>query len=82
MSFEDKAKGLKDQVSGKVKEVAGDVTGNEKLEAEGKTEGLLGKAKEALGDAKDAVADKVSDVTDAVSEKFNDVVDGIKKDDK
>lgn len=80
MSFEDKVKGMKDQATGKVKEVAGNVTGNEELEAKGKAEGLLGKAKEALGDAKDAVAEKVSDVTDAVAEKFNDAVDGVRED--
>lgn len=48
-----------DQVSGKVKEVAGRVTGDKHLEAEGKTEGLLGKAKEMATDVKDAVAGAV-----------------------
>lgn len=71
MSIEDKAKGMKDQTTGKVKEVTGELTGDKELEAKGKAEGLLGKAKEAFGEAKDAVA-----------EKFNDVVDDLHEDKK
>lgn len=69
MGLDDSIKGLKDQATGKVKEVAGEVTGNEELEAKGKAEGLLGKAKEALGDAKDSVAEKFNDVVDSVTGK-------------
>jgi uncharacterized protein YjbJ (UPF0337 family) len=63
----------KDQLAGKTKEVtgtvkdkAGEATGDRDLEAEGegertegKAQGALGKAKEALGDAADAVKDAV-----------------------
>lgn len=52
------------QVKGSVKEALGKVTGNTRLEAEGATEKVAGKAQEKLGDAKDAAkkaADKLSD---------------------
>lgn len=47
-----------DDAKGKVKEAAGDVTGNKDLENEGKADQATGKVKEAVGDA----ADKVKDV--------------------
>lgn len=66
MALEDKLDGMKDQATGKVKEVSGAATGDTKKEAEGKAEGLMGKAKKALGDAKDVASDMVEDV----KEKF------------
>jgi uncharacterized protein YjbJ (UPF0337 family) len=62
----------KDRMEGKVKEgsgwakdKAGEMTGNEDLEArgeaertEGKAQGAMGKVKDALGDAKDALTGK------------------------
>ncbi|AYG00106.1 MULTISPECIES: CsbD family protein [Lactococcus] len=74
MTLNDKLDAAKDKTSGKIKEVAGKVTGDEKLEAKGKGEGLLGKAKEELGTLKD----KASELADDVAEKFNDVVDSVK----
>lgn len=75
MSLEDKVNGTKDQAAGKVKEVAGKVTGDEKTEAEGKAQGLMGDAKKAFGDVKE----KAADVFDDVKEKTDDVVDDVKK---
>ena len=63
----------KDQAQGKTKEAvgglqqkAGELTGDEDLEArgaakrvEGKTQGTIGKVKHAVGDVKDAVKDAV-----------------------
>jgi uncharacterized protein YjbJ (UPF0337 family) len=63
----------KDRIEGKTKEAtgwakdkAGEMTGNEDLEArgegervEGKAQGAWGKTKEAAGEAKDAVKDAV-----------------------
>ena len=46
-----------DQVEGKVKEGAGDLTGDEQLEGEGKAQGLLGDVKDKAGDVKDVVED-------------------------
>jgi len=53
-----------DQAKGKVKEAAGDLTGNDDLKAEGKVDNLAGEIKEKLDDAKDVVegfVDKVKD---------------------
>lgn len=44
-----------DDMKGKVKETTGKVTGNERLENEGRADQVKGKAKETVGDAKDAV---------------------------
>ena len=49
----DKAKGLGKQVEGKAKEVAGVVSGNRKLEAEGKLKQAEGKGQETVGKVKD-----------------------------
>jgi uncharacterized protein YjbJ (UPF0337 family) len=46
--------GTADNVKGNVKETAGAVTGDRDLEAEGKTDQLVGKLKEAVDDVKDA----------------------------
>jgi len=45
-----------DRIKGKAKEVAGKVTGNKKLEAEGKTQNFKGKAGDAAKDAKDSAS--------------------------
>ena len=47
-------KGATDTVVGKTKEAAGHVTGNKKLETEGKVDQVKGAAHNAVGDAKDA----------------------------
>jgi uncharacterized protein YjbJ (UPF0337 family) len=52
------------QVKGSVKEALGKVTGNTRLEVEGATEKVAGKAQEKLGDTQDAAkkaADKLRD---------------------
>ena len=43
--------GQSDQVTGKGKEIAGKLTGDDEMEAEGKGQHATGKAKEALDDA-------------------------------
>ncbi len=62
----------KDKVSGKVKETAGKVTGDESTEAKGKTEQMVGEAKEKLSDAKDKIAEKFNDVVDKAKGKKED----------
>lgn len=47
-----------DDAKGRVKEAAGDLTGDKDLEREGKVDQGTGKIKEAVGDA----ADKIKDV--------------------
>ena len=50
----DRVEGAMHQAKGKVKEVAGKVTGDAKTEAEGKTEKTAGKVQNAVGGIKDA----------------------------
>ena len=54
----DRIKGAAQQAKGSVKEVAGKVTGDAKLEAEGKTDKVAGKIQNAVGGMKDAPRDK------------------------
>lgn len=53
-------KGAADKASGAMKEAAGKITDNKKLEAEGKLDKAKGEARGAVGDMKDAArkADK------------------------
>lgn len=65
MAFEGKG----DQIKGDIKQAAGEFTGNEKLENEGKAENLAGGAKEKLAGAGDAIKDKVNEVAAKVEDK-------------
>jgi uncharacterized protein YjbJ (UPF0337 family) len=47
--------GRRDKVAGKAKELSGKVTGDKDLEAEGKTQHLVGKVEKAGKDARDSV---------------------------
>src|SRR5665213_3924642 len=55
----DRIEGSAQQAKGKVKEVAGKVTGDSKLETEGKTDQVAGKIKNTVGGFKDAVKEAV-----------------------
>jgi uncharacterized protein YjbJ (UPF0337 family) len=48
-------KGTADKVKGAIKETAGKVTGDKKLESEGKIDKAKGSAHKVAGDVKDAV---------------------------
>jgi uncharacterized protein YjbJ (UPF0337 family) len=48
-STKDQAKGKLENLKGKVKEMAGAITGRRKLEAEGKDQKLAGRVREKLG---------------------------------
>lgn len=52
------ASGDADELKGRAKEAAGDLTGNERLENEGKVDRAAGSVKEKVG----ALVDKVRDV--------------------
>lgn len=54
----DRIEGTSKQVSGAVKDAAGKLTGDAKLQAEGKAEKFAGKAQNAVGGIKDALKDK------------------------
>jgi uncharacterized protein YjbJ (UPF0337 family) len=51
-SMKDKVKGTFHEAKGKVKEVAGEITDNPKLEAKGKAENIAGKVQGKIGQAK------------------------------
>jgi uncharacterized protein YjbJ (UPF0337 family) len=51
-SMQDKVEGTFHQVKGKVKEVAGELSDNPKLEAEGAAENIAGKVQEKIGQVK------------------------------
>ncbi len=56
--------GLMDKISGKTKQVAGDLTDNESLRREGKTEELKGEKKDELKRAEERADDKAAEVVD------------------
>ena len=53
----DEAAGLGKQAKGAVKDAAGGLTGNEKLQAEGKMDKAEGKLQQKVGEAKDDARD-------------------------
>lgn len=53
----DQVEGVGKQAKGAVKDAVGGLTGNEKLQAEGKTDKVVGKVQQKVGDAKDAARD-------------------------
>ena len=58
--------GTTDDMKGRVKEAAGDLTDNDDLKAEGKADRASGKAKDVVEDVKD----KADDVIDTVKDKL------------
>ena len=58
-----------DKAKGKVKQVAGDLTDNQDLIKEGKTDEKAGKAKGFVENAKDKLDDAVDTVKDKVNKK-------------
>lgn len=53
----DQVDGVGTQVKGAIKDAVGGLTGNEKLQAEGKIDKAAGKVQQKVGDAKDATRD-------------------------
>lgn len=82
----DKVEGKIQEVGGHVKEAAGNLTGNQKLEAEGEADKAKGMGKQWVGQAKEKAANVVDHVvggTKAVVETVKEVKDGKDcKDDK
>ena len=58
MANEDQAKGKGKDIGGKIKEEAGDLTGNDKMKHEGQADQVEGKVQKGVGDVKDALRDK------------------------
>lgn len=57
----DQVEGRVDQSVGKVKELAGKLVGNERLEGEGLTDQAKGKVQTVYGDTKEDAKDKAKD---------------------
>lgn len=64
---DDEAKGKWEQAKGTVRDKVGELTGNEKLEAEGEAQNAGGKAQETWGKVKRGVSDAVDGVGEALS---------------
>ncbi len=60
-------KGVADRLAGKTKEATGHVTGNKKLETEGKVDQAKGTIHNAAGNAKDAGQEAIDSVRNAPS---------------
>ncbi|MDY8110130.1 CsbD family protein [Fulvimarina sp. 2208YS6-2-32] len=56
---DDKSKGTAKELGGSIKETAGKVTGNDRMEAEGTGDRVEGKTQKNLGKVKDAVKDQL-----------------------
>jgi uncharacterized protein YjbJ (UPF0337 family) len=57
----DRIQGSAEQAKGKVKEIAGKMTGDTKLESEGKAQKAAGKIQNTIGGMKDAVKEALDD---------------------
>jgi uncharacterized protein YjbJ (UPF0337 family) len=57
-----------DQAKGRIKQAAGDLTGNDKLKSQGKADEAAGKAKEFVDNARD----KADDMIDRARNRSND----------
>jgi uncharacterized protein YjbJ (UPF0337 family) len=58
--------GAADKISGKLKQAAGDLTGDDELEREGEVDEASGKVKDKIDSAKDTLNDAVDKVKDAL----------------
>ena len=58
-----------DDIKGRIKEAAGDLTDNEDLQREGKADQAAGKTKEFVGRAKDKVDGAIDDIKEKVHRK-------------
>jgi uncharacterized protein YjbJ (UPF0337 family) len=54
----DRIEGAAEQAKGKIKEVAGKVSGDSKLESEGKADQVAGKVQNTIGGIKDTIRGK------------------------
>ena len=70
----DKIRNTKDKVEGKIKEAAGELTGNEQLELKGKLQVAKVDIKKKMD-----VKDKVNEVKENIAEKVNDTLDKKRK---
>ena len=67
----DEVEGKWEQTKGWVKDKAGEVTGDDELEAEGKAQNAAGETQETWGKVKRGVGDTIDAVGDAISDAGN-----------
>lgn len=60
---------MSDKAKGKAKEITGKVTGDDELEAEGRTQHAKGEVKEKAGEARDTAKGTAAAAKDALSGK-------------
>lgn len=60
--FTDKVSGIANEVGGKIKQAAGDVTGNDKTKAEGAAQETKGDIEKGVGNVKGDVKSVVNDL--------------------
>jgi uncharacterized protein YjbJ (UPF0337 family) len=65
---EDMVRGGFDQAKGTVKEAAGNLTGDERMQGEGNVDHAKGKVERGLGDVKDAAGSLKDQVGDAIDD--------------
>ncbi len=61
--------GLGDKLKGSAQELAGKMTGDQKLEAQGKVGQIVGNVKDKIDEVKDAAGEKVNEMLDDVKQK-------------
>lgn len=64
--------GLGDKLKGTAEEMMGKVTGDQELEAKGKTEQIVGNLKDRADDTKEEIGTKVNEVLDKVKDTTKD----------
>ena len=57
----DRIKGVAQKIKGNIKEAVGKMTGNKKLQTDGKIDNAAGNVRKAVGEAKDVVRDAVNE---------------------
>jgi uncharacterized protein YjbJ (UPF0337 family) len=62
----DEMEGKAENLKGKVKETAGDVTGNERMKGEGQADQAAGKVQEKYGEGKRKVGEAIEDLGDKI----------------
>jgi uncharacterized protein YjbJ (UPF0337 family) len=66
----DKISGLANEAVGNLKQAAGKVTGNERLQADGKAQEVKGETQQAVGDAKSSVKSGADRLSEAAHRKL------------
>ena len=66
MKNRDEMRGKMDQAKGRVKQAAGDLTGNDRLRGEGAADEAIGKVEDAGGRARRKVGEAVSKLGDKI----------------